>query len=284
MLNSDLDTNSDSYNPFNSWMAFAVEATKTTMSLWGGALTPAVEAVAPKPQPKREPVVQVTERAPSWYRAPYRSPFDPMFWLQPDTSRSMMPGLPGLSAMMPSFMPNFMSNFMPTGQMGFPSMGAPFMLPGFGVQGAGQLMPGAMFANPLFSNPMFQSPLFAGALMSNLAQVNPMMANPMLNPMLPGASTGKLAGMAPWMSAGMDVWQPIMASWLAMMPKPAEIAPSMDQAGFSTYRSAGGFAVAQAFMDTAAKPANRVVSSLAGPGLADHGNPWFDLMFPWLRR
>ena len=310
MLNQDHDA-----NPAQSWarcasamadasLAFAVEATKTTMSLWGGAPAPSASTQAEpaatperklKPERVRQPVVQVTERAPSWYRAPYRSPFDPMFWLQPDTSRS-------LSA--------------PTA-VGFPALPAPFALPGLSVPfmsaqpaQAGQAMMAAMFANPLsnpmlsgsmfnnplfsnpmltssmFSHPMFSASMFPGAIFPGATLPSVMSPSLMSPSMLSGGPSNPFAAMTPWL---MEAWQPMLSSWLAMMPQMAFPMPSlsptpsrsspaaMDPAGASAYRSMGGFAVAQVFMDPANTSSGRVAP-------AAQTNPWIDLMFPWLRR
>ena len=97
---------------------------------------------------------------------------------------------------------------------------------------------------------------------------------PMLSSLMPAGATA----LAPWMT---NSWQPMLSAWLAMMtprtsPLPATpTVPMIDPTAFSTYRSMGGFAVAQAFMDTVGKPPQLLS---AGPS-----NPWVALAFPWLR-
>ena len=248
-------------NPLEAWtqcatslvdtsMAMTLQAANTTLSMWGNVLAPASSTATPapaamraeprpeprpesRPESRPEPVTRTPERPASWYRAPYRSPFDPMFWLEPDTSHSPFPapysGAPWLA--------------------GMPAMPAPFAWPGLG----GQMQPGKLLMGA------FTGPFAAGAM--PFAQ-------------LPG--TGLT--ISPWMTAG--AWQPLVAAWMSMMTQrpslpPALTVPMLDPMAFSSYRSAGGFAVAQAFMDTAIK-ASQPQSSPA--------NPWMQLAFPWLRR
>ena len=77
-------------------LAVATEATAAAASMWTATLVqPAEKTTGPyerqplpartfTPETPREPSPAAAYAAPrSWYRAPYRSPFDPMFWLQP---------------------------------------------------------------------------------------------------------------------------------------------------------------------------------------------------------
>ncbi len=77
-------------------LAVATEATAAAASLWTATRpkpaetsagpyerqSPSARSIAA--EKPREPSPPAAEKAPrSWYRAPYRSAFDPMFWLQP---------------------------------------------------------------------------------------------------------------------------------------------------------------------------------------------------------
>lgn len=83
-------THAHSINPMEVWMATGLAMTQASMQLtstaaeaaiecWSAALSPgkASSALIAKERPAS------TGTAKSWYRAPYRSPFDPMFWMTP---------------------------------------------------------------------------------------------------------------------------------------------------------------------------------------------------------
>ena len=241
-------TSSTDANPFDAWTHCAnslAEASlvmvNTTLSMWGSALTPA-SAATPAPEPRRAalvvheprvPHVQVTDRAASWYRAPYRSPFDPLFWMEPDTSRSAFSTMP------------WMANF---GMPNPATASAPSLWPWFGAA-----------AKP---SPQQATSMFA-----------PQPGVPNFGAMSFGAFPADMSAMMPWLTPATN---PLLSSWMAMVTKsvaaPAVPAPMSDP--MSAYRSMGGFAVAQAFMDTATK---------AAPESTSAKNSWMDLAFPWLR-
>ena len=225
----------------------------------------------------------------SWYKSPYRSPFDPLFWLQPDTSRSFV----APTAVAPAAMsiPAFPTVTFPTPAM--PALGSvanfwPGLWP---VQPAPAMAPFTWFQPNATAFAGVMQPGFAphGQFGSGSAALPPAFAPfaPLINAMTAGAMAGAMTGAVSGAMTGAGAnhspansWQPMMASWLSMMPQLAPVQPTnaptpFDPTGFSAYRSAGGFAVAQAFMDEASKTPAAVAK--ASPD-------WFSLAFPWLRK
>lgn len=63
----------------DAYVSIGLSATKSVLDFWSNT-------AGAVPAAKSEPVAMpsmVKPAAKSWYRAPYRSPFDPMFWLEP---------------------------------------------------------------------------------------------------------------------------------------------------------------------------------------------------------
>ena len=94
------------FSPFEAWSSAVMAATTATLelttstaSVWSNAFTvgvaPAVEAIQPKAATARferysapsttfeVPRASASSSGRSWYKAPYRSPFDPLFWMMP---------------------------------------------------------------------------------------------------------------------------------------------------------------------------------------------------------
>ena len=145
-------------------------------------------------------------RVKSWYRAPYRSPFDPMFWLEPN------------------------------GQDG---------------------------ANPF----AWMQP---NAFLKAMGQ-----AAPIPTPTAPATSPwGPGFGMPAPFQQAMEMWmKPVTAAWLPQPAVTAPLAAVMAQAN-PTYRSAGGFAVAQV-----------IVEQMTDPVIQQRtASIWARQMFPWLPR
>jgi hypothetical protein len=118
----------------NSMMSLATQATNTALSMWSVPLTSGAASAGspvpqqqterassqpsraeparswfsePSPRARPEPVAAAsTER--SWYRAPYRSPFDPMFWMSPghpvDHIQDWIAAMPMAASMMSAAM------------------------------------------------------------------------------------------------------------------------------------------------------------------------------------
>ena len=97
-------------------LSLAMTATQSALSFWGSAMgLPGGRSAEPQPEPPlsvsafgsgRQPAapddtgtVAAAPRAAarSWYRAPYRSPFDPMFWLEWSRDPASVPMMPWLT-------------------------------------------------------------------------------------------------------------------------------------------------------------------------------------------
>jgi hypothetical protein len=81
-----------SFNPMEAWAAVGLTMTETTLALASSMATaavtclplghagPATSEARSAPPPR---TAETRPRSASWYRPPYRSPFDPAFWLTP---------------------------------------------------------------------------------------------------------------------------------------------------------------------------------------------------------
>ncbi len=121
MQNSNMDSNR-AFNPLEAWTAVGLAMTEASMHLATSTaratmacLSVPVDAPSSDPDPVL-PLAPARSQSPpsrsaksrSWYRAPYRSPFDPLFWLTPGHPVDH-PGdwlALGLCAFAPGMMPN----------------------------------------------------------------------------------------------------------------------------------------------------------------------------------
>lgn len=98
---------------WSAWADTAMSMTKSALDI-GSAMTETAVAMIASPFPTTGKASATAVEAPqasyaaaepeparSWYRAPYRSPFDPMFWMEPLGSETATPWLPGISGAVP---------------------------------------------------------------------------------------------------------------------------------------------------------------------------------------
>ena len=96
-----MHSSNNAFSPFEAWSSAVMAATTATfdlataasasaVSMWTGAVTPEgprtsrVRTTAiPTPPPTVVEIPRASAAGRSWYKAPYRSPFDPLFWMMP---------------------------------------------------------------------------------------------------------------------------------------------------------------------------------------------------------
>ena len=221
-------------------------------------------ALSPVAEPERAPRLETfprTASAPrtetagkSWYRAPYRSPFDPMFWLSPGHPVDHVPEwmvMTGVAAMMPGT--------TSAAATGWP-MPKPPLWP------ANPWNADIWASNPWGNIPWSSNPLTAIARTPTPIAQNSSLANPW--PSNPWTA---------WLDASNAGWSSLSAPAIA----PSNVV-DFTQA-YSTYRTAGGHASAQLSRasDTtkvAREAAQSTTTAIAFP------DAWTNLMWPWLSK
>ncbi len=237
----------------------------------------------PRPTRRRETPAAPATSGKSWYRSPYKSPFDPMFWLSPGHPVDHVPEwmvLTGMAAMMPGT--------TSSSATGWPMPKPPSLWP------ANAWNANIWAANPWGNNPWTSSPLSAMALAASPVADNPWTTN--RSPTYPSPMNAWNTNpwpTNPWPTNPWTAWlDASSAGWSALSataPAPTNVVDFSE--AYSTYRTAGGHASAQLSRSSdratpprsgAQYPTQYPRQSTASASASAIPDIWTSLLWPWL--